>query len=248
MAGVYQIYNTETGKRYIGSSINIEERLKQHRRKLKSNKHCNQHLQNAWNKYAEYLVFEPLEYCEPDECLKLEQKYIDYYNSANREYGYNIDAQAASAGKHLSEETKQKLRERHLGKKIDPKIIEKVRQANLGKKRPKQSETMKRKYAGGYTIPRLTDMPLDKQIEWRKHISESTKKRFQKFENRPEGLYVKCVFSNDVKYYPSLREAARQLGIDNSGIKYVIKHTQGYMKKLNCTFILISKDEYINNV
>ncbi len=40
----------------------------------------------------------------------------------------------------------------------------------------------------------------------------------------------------------------RQLGVDNSGIKYVIKHTQGYMKKLNCTFVLISKEEYINNV
>lgn len=28
MAGVYQIYNKETNKRYIGSSINIERRLK----------------------------------------------------------------------------------------------------------------------------------------------------------------------------------------------------------------------------
>jgi hypothetical protein len=36
----------------------------------------------------------------------LEQQYIDYYDSANREFGYNIDSQAASAGKHLSEETK----------------------------------------------------------------------------------------------------------------------------------------------
>lgn len=30
MAGVYQIYNKETNKRYIGSSINIERRLKEH--------------------------------------------------------------------------------------------------------------------------------------------------------------------------------------------------------------------------
>ena len=27
MAGVYQIYNKETNKRYIGSSINIERRF-----------------------------------------------------------------------------------------------------------------------------------------------------------------------------------------------------------------------------
>lgn len=29
MAGVYQIYNKETNKRYIGSSINIERRLEE---------------------------------------------------------------------------------------------------------------------------------------------------------------------------------------------------------------------------
>lgn len=82
MSGVYQIYNTETNKRYIGSSIDVQRRLKEHLRNLKANRHCNQHLQNAWNRYREYLVFEPLEYCEPDQCLKLEQQYIDYYNSA----------------------------------------------------------------------------------------------------------------------------------------------------------------------
>lgn len=48
MSGVYQIYNTETNKRYIGSSIDVERRLKEHLRNLKANRHCNQHLQNAW--------------------------------------------------------------------------------------------------------------------------------------------------------------------------------------------------------
>ena len=133
MAGVYQIYNEETNKRYIGSSIDIERRLKEHKRSLKANRHSNQHLQNAWNKYQEYLIFEALEYCEPDQCLKLEQQYIDYYDSANREFGYNIDSQAASAGKHLSEETKQKISKAHTGKKVPAEIVEKIRKANAGK-------------------------------------------------------------------------------------------------------------------
>lgn len=30
MSGVYQIYNTVNGKRYIGSSIHIEQRFKEH--------------------------------------------------------------------------------------------------------------------------------------------------------------------------------------------------------------------------
>lgn len=61
MAGVYQIFNTETNKRYIGSSIDVERRLKEHKRNLKAHRHSNQHLQNAWNKYEEYLIFEPKE-------------------------------------------------------------------------------------------------------------------------------------------------------------------------------------------
>lgn len=248
MSGIYQIFNTETNKRYIGSSIDVERRLKEHKRNLKSHKHRNQHLQNAWDKYEEYLIFEPLEYCEPDQCLRLEQKYIDYYNSANRKFGYNIDPQAASAGKHLSEETKQKISKANKGRKVLPEIIEKIRRSNIGKKKPKQSKKMKEKYKNGYKIPRFTDMSNEKQYQWRMHLSESANKRYSDFNNRPEGYYLKCVFSNDIKYYPSLRQAARLLGIDKGGIKYALEFKEGYMKKLNCTFVLINKFEFMKNV
>lgn len=244
MAGVYQIYNEETGKRYIGSSIDVERRLKEHKRNLKAYRHSNQHLQNAWNKYKECLVFEALEYCEPDECLNLEQQYIDYYDSANREFGYNIDVQAASAGKHLSEETKQKLSTIHKGKKIPREVIEKIRQGNIGKKKPKQSETMKQKYKNGYTIPRFYDTSVEQQEEWRKHLSEATNKRYSNYENRPESYYLKCIFSNDIKYYPSLQEASRQLSIDKGTISYAFKNCNGFVNKLNCTFVRITKEEY----
>lgn len=247
MAGVYQIYNTETGKRYIESSIDVERRLKEHKRNLKSHKHRNQHLQNAWNKYEEYLIFEALEYCEPDECLILEQKYIDYYDSANRKNGYNIDKQAASAGKHLSEETKQKIRQKAIGRKWTEEMRKKWLCSNVGRKKPKQSETMKEKYKQGYKIPRIIDFPEEKQIEWKKHLSESSIKRYSDFNNRPDGFCIKCLFSSDIKYYPSLREASRKLGVDKNGIKYALRHKQGYMKKLNCTFVQIDKDEFLRN-
>lgn len=34
MSGIYQIYNPINNKRYIGSSINVERRLKEHLRNL----------------------------------------------------------------------------------------------------------------------------------------------------------------------------------------------------------------------
>lgn len=240
MAGVYQIYNRETNKRYIGSSIDIERRLKEHKRNLKANRHSNQHLQNAWNKYQEYLIFEALEYCEPDQCLKLEQQYINYYDSANREFGYNIDSQAASAGKHLSEETKQKISKAHTGKKVPAEIVEKIRKANTGKSKLKQSETMRRKYKDGYMIPRFTDVSADKQIAWRSHLSEGQIKRYTDYSNRPKGVALKVLFMDGrIEQYSSMREAARNLGIDKGAIKYVLDNTNGFMKKLDCYFMKV---------
>lgn len=88
MSGVYQIYNTVNGKRYIGSSIHIEQRFKEHLRNLRANKHVNAHLQSAWNKYGEHsFILEEVELCEPDQCLKVEQEYIDYYHIRNTQ-GY----------------------------------------------------------------------------------------------------------------------------------------------------------------
>lgn len=38
MSGIYQIYNPINNKRYIGSSINVERRLKEHQGNNRQNK------------------------------------------------------------------------------------------------------------------------------------------------------------------------------------------------------------------
>lgn len=249
-SGVYQIYNPIDGKRYIGSSIDIVRRLKEHRRSLIGNYHRNAHLQNAWNKYGDIFEFKPLEYCEPDELLTLEQYYIDYYNSADRNFGYNIDAVAdhTSPGFHLSEETKLKISKRHSGKKIPQDIVEKVRIANTGKRKPKQSQTMKQKYAlGEITFPRYNDVSEEKQKEWSKHSSEAGKCRFQDYNNRPKGYFVKVELQDEVLYFPSLREASRNLGVDKSGIKYALQNRNGYIKKIDCHVSYITEEEFMQS-
>lgn len=74
MSGIYQIYNPINNKRYIGSSINVERRLKEHLRNLEKNRHCNDHLQSAYNKYKDVLQFQFLEEIE---------RYKDYRNKKN---------------------------------------------------------------------------------------------------------------------------------------------------------------------
>lgn len=51
-AGVYLISNNVNGKCYVGSTIHLDQRRKEHFSRLANNKHINAHLQNAYNKYG----------------------------------------------------------------------------------------------------------------------------------------------------------------------------------------------------
>jgi len=113
-SGVYCILNIMNGNCYIGSSIDLKNRCKQHFFNLRKGHHDNKHLQNAWNKYGEssFLV-EILVRCEISNLLLKEQEYIDAHDWKTL---YNI---APIAGNNLgclaSDETKRKLSESHKG-------------------------------------------------------------------------------------------------------------------------------------
>jgi len=133
LSGVYAITNTVNGKLYIGSAINIQNRLQGHRHALKANRHHSQKLQRAWAKYGEAaFVFKPLMMCAPDMVLFYEQLFLDYFQTVD--HGYNVLRTAGSRrGMKHSEETKAKLRAAHLGKIMSPESREKMRQNNLGR-------------------------------------------------------------------------------------------------------------------
>lgn len=76
--GIYMITNYVNNKRYIGSSKNIAQRLWTHRSNLRHNRHSNEHLQNAWNKYGEEnFNFTVLEKCKIENQYEREQFYVD---------------------------------------------------------------------------------------------------------------------------------------------------------------------------
>jgi group I intron endonuclease len=78
IAGVYSIYNNKSKRTYIGSSKNIANRFKNHISSLKSKKHHNINLQLDWNSYKKCdFEFKILEETSPEDCLNVEQKYID---------------------------------------------------------------------------------------------------------------------------------------------------------------------------
>jgi len=114
ISGVYKIVNTINGKMYIGSSIHINDRWKEHKRDLKNNKHHSKHLQRSFNKYGEdNFEFEIIEECEENETLIKEQHYLDLYKTYDKNKGYNIaiNSLAPMMGRKHSKETLIKLSE-----------------------------------------------------------------------------------------------------------------------------------------
>lgn len=112
-SGIYKIENILNNKVYVGSAINFKARWKAHRRLLDRKTHPNRHLQFAWIKEKpESFSFTIIERCDKPFLLEREQFYIDFYDSANPELGYNIFPLAGtSLGHVVSDETKKKISE-----------------------------------------------------------------------------------------------------------------------------------------
>lgn len=89
--GIYCIENIINHKKYIGQTVDIQRRWSEHILRLNKHKHCNSHLQRAWDKYtAEAFEFIVLEECEQVYLDEREKYYIDYYQTTVDQWGYNL--------------------------------------------------------------------------------------------------------------------------------------------------------------
>lgn len=153
--GIYKIQSKAKPDRiYIGSAVNLKHRWISHQSDLRLNKHVNRKLQNHYNKYGvEDLVFSVLLVCEKENLIQNEQYYLDshktYFNLcpiAGNNLGMKWSSESRHnlcvnwkprdnkrKGAHLTEETKQKLREANLGKKASKETKEKISIALKGR-------------------------------------------------------------------------------------------------------------------
>jgi len=107
-SGIYEIRNFTNGKLWIGQSVNIKARCRQHRTDLRL-KQSSPHLQSAWDKYGENsFQFSVLELCEVIDLDVKETYWIGFYKSSEREYGYNIERFPQGTGPR-SPEFREKL-------------------------------------------------------------------------------------------------------------------------------------------
>ena len=96
LSGIYQIRNTRTNHRYIGSTKNFRKRKKAHYRSLKKGTHQTR-IQLAWDNESckDVFVFEVLTVYPLEGLLELEQKCLD-----NLQPEYNLNPYALGFGKY----------------------------------------------------------------------------------------------------------------------------------------------------
>ena len=115
--------------------MNFGDRWDSHRTLLRSNKHYNQYLQRAWNKYGEEnFEFIVVEECDVDVINDREIYYIKFYRDKNLSYNLVDGGEGGYfLGKHLSEETKRKIGEKNrinmIGRTVSDETKQKMARA-----------------------------------------------------------------------------------------------------------------------
>lgn len=118
--GIYFILNNVNGKYYVGSAADYWDRFLFHSWQLKNKRHDNSYLQRSYDKHGrENFSFNLLERVNDKiNLLSREQFYIDLFDAANPELGYNLTPTAGSnLGTKRTQESKDKASRTH-GRRI----------------------------------------------------------------------------------------------------------------------------------
>jgi group I intron endonuclease len=170
--GVYCIINSVNRKRYIGSSMNVRKRVRDHFRLLSYGKHHNTHLQSSYNKYGESVFFYSiLLYCDELDLLKYEQYFIDTFSP---EYNKNPIA-GRTQGRKQSEETKEKLRKRI----VSPETRARMSLSGAGKKQSEESNSKRSEKLKGRVFSSETLAKISAALKGRKFTPEWLEKNRQ---------------------------------------------------------------------
>jgi hypothetical protein len=103
-SGIYKIINKVNGKYYVGRSQNIKKRWREHKNKLRNNKHFNEHLQSSWNSYGE----QSFEFILVEELDNNKQVLIDS-DEHRKNISKGLIGNKNTKGKSLSDEHKKSI-------------------------------------------------------------------------------------------------------------------------------------------
>ena len=198
MKGIYQITNIVDKQKtiYIGSTINLKRRWKEHCNKLRRDIHDNPHLQHAWNKYGENAFeYGVLEYLGNSEELHLaEQFWMDIYRLEGRKlYNCGLVARSPRLGRKHSEETKQKMSATGKGRIVTEETRQKLRDREYTK------ATRRKMSDGAKTRPPISEKTRQRLREvtggrnngmWGRHHTKETRQKIGKTKLKPYPVFI----------------------------------------------------------
>lgn len=184
---IYKVTNLNNQKVYIGQSVNsLNHRKNQHYKESKHRKNDTTYFHNALRKYPKQSFFwEVIEKVDSLEELNAKEIYwINYYNSTDKEKGYNLKLGGNNGGK-CCDSTKRKIGDTTLEKWKNPEIAEKMR---LGLY--KGTKTVKQNALNNYKITyckycnsQFQYRPCDTDSYIPKFCSEQCRKEYLKTNN-----------------------------------------------------------------
>lgn len=233
-SGIYKIENLINGKIYIGQSKQIRQRWSEHKKELRRNKHTNEYLQRAWNKYGEEnFKHEVLEFCSEDQLDERECYYIDLYDAMNPQFGYNLTS-GGGRRKQYSESTREKLRNNATGsnnpnsKRVvcleNREIYESIgiaaRECNTSPEIIYRCCTSRNNTAGGLHWMYLPD------------YEKSSEEDIINILSKP-GKTKKVIYLNTLEVFPSMKEASEATNVNANSISSCCLHNRKSAGKTN---------------
>jgi group I intron endonuclease len=212
ISGIYKIICEANNKFYIGSSQNINARIKCHFKQLRQNKHHNPHMQSAFNQYGESsFKYEIVEICNINILLEREQNWMDNTQCYNREIGFNncIKSDRPLGYKHTVE-NKQLMSDLKKGSKLSQDHINKIAASNSGKKRTDEQKEKMSKAKIGEKNPMFGRVESDEHKEkrmknmlntprWNKGLTKKDDPRLEKlavWKGKTARNTIKCKLIN----------------------------------------------------
>lgn len=226
---IYSITNIINNKVYIGMSQKIEYRKYRHFWMLDNNRHDNEKLQNAYNKYGKSnFIFKEIDSIDTDDIMKaldLEHYYIMYYdsyrNGYNKSIGYDGSTLIEFTPERLEKMSKAMMGNSYgKGKKMSEKQKKIISLTQKGKRL--SAETRNK-----ISLSRIGKYDGSNNAFYGKHHTEETKQKIREKANKRK---VQCIETGEV--FDSISECSRIMNVNRSNLGKVcrgtMKRTGGY--------------------
>jgi len=237
MIGIYILTNKVNKKVYIGASVDIYKRIKQHKKLLKYKCHHNETLQLDYIRYDKSaFIFNILELCEESDLYSREIYWIEEFKSYIDKEGYNKTK--GGQGNRCNDDTRNKISKALKGHKHSRETKIKIGLNSKARTQGKNNPFYGKKHS-------IRTRNYLSKINTGKKYSKETREKQSKSYNRSD--HVKAITQYNitgdfVREWDAIIDASRELNIERRNINaccknkrksaggYIWRYTQGDKK------------------